>query len=319
MIEFELLVRYIDGAASPGEAMLVDDWINESDENRQFFQLLHEAWLEHGKEIYVVPDVLAEWNRFQKIYRPNIPPARKTLPFIKTAAAACIFLAVGVLAFWFIKRETILANKEQVIAVTTSPKTVILPDSSVVQLETNSALRYPRDFRGKERKVRLDGDATFLISHDKEKPFIIDLKNGIHAKVLGTSFRLQQRNDTTWLKVLTGKVAFYNAKDSVTVHAGEEAFYATQIISFVPGSRYIKNKTGSFYFNNQSLQAVTTELQTYFNAAIVIKNQELNNCRITATLNHKTLEEIIPIISATLNIQVETHEGTIYLSGKGCN
>ena len=117
----------------------------------------------------------------------------------------------------------------------------------------------------------------------------------------------------------SGKVAFYNTRDTLIVNAREQAFYTARSFSLIPQSQFIKTKTGSFYFDNQPLEMVVTKLQAYYKATIIIKSQELNSCRITAKLNHKTLEEAIAIISTTLNIKAQTNEGTIYLSGKGCN
>jgi len=318
MIEFELIVRYLSGAASPAEAMLVDDWINENEENRDLFRSIHQSWLEQGDDIYATPDVTAEWETFRKSKIPEARPG-KTISLVKIAAAACIFLAIGTGLFWLMNKKVFVTNKEQMVTAGTGVLKLKLPDSSVVLLAEKASLHYSSEFTGSERKVILEGDATFNVSHDKTKPFIIKLERGLNIKVLGTSFSLKQQRDTTWLKVITGSVAFYNVRDTVIVSTGETAFYTATSFSMIPNSRYQKNKTGSFYFNNQPLPAIIKQLALYYQVNIVLSDKALDNCRITAKLDNKTLEEIIPIISATLNVQSQIHEGTIYISGKGCN
>ena len=64
---------------------------------------------------------------------------------------------------------------------------VILPDGSVVWLNSESSLRYPTRFSGKRREVELQGQGFFEVERDEQMPF--EVKSGdLRVEVLGTSF-----------------------------------------------------------------------------------------------------------------------------------
>lgn len=52
-----------------------------------------------------------------------------------------------------------------------------------------SELEFPSRFTGKERRIKLNGEAYFEVVKDKEKPFIVEMGDN-EIKVLGTSFNI---------------------------------------------------------------------------------------------------------------------------------
>ena len=64
-----------------------------------------------------------------------------------------------------------------------------LEDGSIVYLNSDSKLKYPSIFCGKERIVELEGEAYFKVKKDKKHPFIVKTR-GINIRVLGTSFNV---------------------------------------------------------------------------------------------------------------------------------
>lgn len=48
---------------------------------------------------------------------------------------------------------------------------ITLPDSSVVWLNANACLRYPREFSEQIRQVEIKGEAFFEVRKDEKKPF----------------------------------------------------------------------------------------------------------------------------------------------------
>lgn len=54
---------------------------------------------------------------------------------------------------------------------------VLLSDGSCAYLHPGSKLRYPHHFNGKERRVKLDGEAYFIIQKDTQHPFIVEANN----------------------------------------------------------------------------------------------------------------------------------------------
>lgn len=59
---------------------------------------------------------------------------------------------------------------------------VVLQDGTVVQLNSDTRLRYPKQFGLFNRSVELWGEGYFVVAKEKNRPFIVDLK-GIEVKV----------------------------------------------------------------------------------------------------------------------------------------
>lgn len=66
---------------------------------------------------------------------------------------------------------------------------MVLPDGTVVKLNSCSALLYPNRFDGHTRSVYLMGEASFKVAHDKKHPFIVKT-NDMQVTALGTEFNV---------------------------------------------------------------------------------------------------------------------------------
>jgi hypothetical protein len=49
-----------------------------------------------------------------------------------------------------------------------------------------------------------------------------------------------------------------------------------------------------------------------------LENKELENCRITVTFRHETIEMIAEVIAETLSLTPEKTDNEISLKGNGC-
>ena len=77
----------------------------------------------------------------------------------------------------------------ETIAVPDAKTKITLPDSSIVWLNANACLRYPREFSEQVRQVEIKGEAFFEVRKDEKKPFIVQT-DGIGIRVLGTTFNV---------------------------------------------------------------------------------------------------------------------------------
>lgn len=88
---------------------------------------------------------------------------------------------------------------------------LILPDGSKVWLNAASSITYPTAFVGKERKVKITGEAYFEIVHNANKPFKVEAE-GREIEVLGTSFNVKAYTDDPLMKttLITGAIKVSN-------------------------------------------------------------------------------------------------------------
>jgi|GEM_PF-1497215 len=111
---------------------------------------------------------------------------------------------------------------------------VKLPDGTLVHLNADSRLQFPKQFVGNERRVSMEGEAYFEVQEDKDKPFIIDAGDNL-IKVLGTSFNLMNDQDLS-VALISGKVAVENRIGDV--------------ITLLPNEMLVKSKEGEITKTN---------------------------------------------------------------------
>jgi transmembrane sensor len=81
---------------------------------------------------------------------------------------------------------------------------VVLPDHSVVELNTHSEIRF--DFNPTERRVELvRGEAFFVVAKDPGRPFVV-VTDVATARAVGTRFSVYRRPAGTLVTVAEGKV-----------------------------------------------------------------------------------------------------------------
>ena len=93
----------------------------------------------------------------------------------------------------------------------------------MVQQELNggSSLKFPTQFTGKVRDVKLTGEAYFEVVSNHKKPFIVSTEN-IDVKVTGTSFNVMAYADEqiTEVTLKNGKVEVFKKKDDIIKSMG---------------------------------------------------------------------------------------------------
>lgn len=73
-------------------------------------------------------------------------------------------------------------------------RSITLPDGTNVILNAKSQLVYPEEFSGDCRQVFLSGEALFDVTHDKDRPFIVNVSD-YRIEVLGTVFNVSDYLD----------------------------------------------------------------------------------------------------------------------------
>ena len=324
-----LLQSYLDNSCSEQERTLVDFWYASLEDTEPI--ATHTDW-----------DVLEEklWTNIQA----NTPetPIAKLNPWWSRwqtfAAAASIVLLIGISAKWFwpnlkpTQAIEIIDGVNKYKNTTSLPITFLLPDSSKVVLEPESQLEYT--VLSGYRDVKLTGEALFDVKRNPNQPFLVHTGD-ITTKVLGTSFRVKSDPETKDVRVtvIHGKVRVF--RTSTQNHSQQEedvavlttnltaTYFAEQSLlqAGISESPVLVNsqKTYNFIYNDTPLSEVLSTMSEAYGVKIVLADDDIQQCPLTANLNNLNMYEQLDLICQTLNeTHHETIRSTILISGKGC-
>ncbi|MBP1663804.1 MAG: fec operon regulator FecR [Bacteroidetes bacterium] len=222
-----------------------------------------------------------------------------------------VWSGVAAVAVVLIIAGTIFLQPEQGKTLTADAFTTIsvLPDETKITLQPGTTLAYDKNFGKVMRRVSLSGNASFEVSPDKEKPFIVHTP-AAEITVLGTIFDVVSNENSTQLEVHSGKVNFAPADFPVSFICTKEMkanFDVEQkeiTISSTESSCTINQTENRLAFSNSALGEVCRILQQYYNQPVSLTENE-RNIRLTSGFIDKNITEIIQIINLTLDTHIE--------------
>ena len=324
-----LFGKYLAGEASPEEAIRLEDWISKSATNKLLFDQFVTAWNGiQSKPAYKSPNKEADWQKIQAaidISPRRVGVFRRLLVRYPLAAAVAGIAILSIIPLIFFTRT---ANDESVknisFASVSTIRQTTLPDGSSVVLNGNSVISYPEKFRPDERKADLRGEAFFTIVPDSARPFKIGFEN-VSIMVLGTSFNLRKGDQgSIETQVKSGRVKMFNASGKVIIADGQTGIYNKETNSFLLKKDLDPNAfsyaTRNFIFSDEELGNIIKYLENAYSKKIVLKNELVGKCKMTSSFSNKSIEYILDVIAATLNITYTIQEDTIYIGGEheGC-
>lgn len=320
-----LIARYLSGEATAKEVSELSEWLRTDAENLRLFRKIRKSWsLQEAMVVENATDLDSEWNALaERVGISETPVSRKLelqsrRRFLSVAAVLLLLIVPSLLYFLFFMSagEDLLFADNQVVEST-------LPDGTQVALNAGSSLHYPSRFKGNERKVSLEGEAFFDVTHDEMKAFVIEASE-LQIRVLGTSFYVNTHavDNTMEVVLISGSVHLdYNGKQML-LEPSDKAVVLKQHGEIVKQENSDPNllawKTRNLRFDDTPLHEIIDVLKKVYHKDIVVLNPEINNCRITATFEGQSLEAVLMVLQSTIDISVRPNGDLIELSGKGC-
>ncbi|EOS12331.1 FecR family protein [Phocaeicola sartorii] len=307
-----LLPRYCEGIATEEERRQVESWIQESTEHRRIVRQMEMLYLA-ADTVHVMNKVNAE-KALIKIKGKRIGKRKVAWWEWAQRVAAVLFLPLlaALLAQYYVEKGDVV----QMLEAKTNPgmtTSVILPDSTVVYLNSESSLRYPSSFEGSDlRKVALKGEAFFEVTKDAEKHFIVTTAHQSRIEVLGTSFNVEAYDDMSDVSttLIEGKVNFSfqsgGHKKQVVLKPGQKVVYdstngATHLYE-TSGETETSWKDGKIIFNNTPLKDALHILSKRYNVVFTQTNAHLDES-FTGTFTSQRLERILEYFKLAADIR----------------
>jgi len=325
-IDIELITRHLSGESSLAEEKEFKRWLAEDPENSKLLDQYTLVWKKLGRvESVAGIDLDAEWNvlesrmaEAEKVVRLQAGRKRSVRFYIARIAVAAMLAAV----LTFTGIYTVNRFGYKTLATMNQSEELVLPDGSRLTLNHFSSLKYPRKFSGEIRNIELDGEGFFEVDSDPDNPFVINTRD-VDIKVLGTSFNVNAYSENAAVEVIvkTGEVAVTRHGEvprTIILKPGNKGVYKkteeTLEITQEIDKNYLAWKTKSFVFEDQPLLDVSKQLNKVYQAEIIIDSDSLKDARITTTFNDQSLDAILNVLSATLDLDVRKSNGQIILS-----
>jgi transmembrane sensor len=317
----QLLERYLAGQVTEEEKTKLEAWLEvmktedtthlelTAEDETKLFQKITSHIQGNTESIGPITD-----------FRPRQIIKEKTNRWLLRMAAS-IAILVGVASAWYF----VYRPQHPAIGITQALQVdkMILNDGTLVWLRGEGKLAYTEKQDSGIRYAELSGEALFEVAKDPGKPFLIQCSN-MTIKVVGTSFSLKADNDSVVLKVLTGRVQMFSAKDHINLSVGPRqkvVFGKGQAKEMVLPQNEIaaltENTEYNMQFENAILKEVLQKLGKKFDVSIVAL-QQANQCRITADLTDHSLNTSLQMISEVLDITITREGKSIIINGKGC-
>ena len=229
--------------------------------------------------------------------------------------AAMLILVLGSIFFFSHKKSSDEgAFKSRTVTVITQNgqrSQVVLPDSSIVWLNSGTTLTYRDNFSEHRREVILNGEAFFKVAHNEKLPFDVHC-NDVVVSVLGTEFDVNAYPETGKVCVAleSGKVALSHSRiESIdyTLKPGELAAYdlkqnTLQVDEF-DVSQYASWKNGMLVFKNEPIKTVFEKLERWYNIDIEVTDETVYESIFTGTFQSESYEQIFKLIEYSCSLK----------------
>lgn len=320
IITWPLMAKYLSGNCNEVEKKLIQHWIEQNEKNRKLYEHLLLLWnTPPNTDVDIKSDAKKAWKKLEKKLTQKQKNKNNYYWTLRIAAAIALLIGIFFIYQFIGSKSQSQLSKNQAALISLSnigseAKQILLPDSSIVYLNQHSEINYLSNYLT-NRNVKLKGEAYFEIRKDSLHPFTVNC-NSNQVKVLGTSFNVktdkQQNLITT---VFSGRVALYNEKtEKIILNKGEEGI-CKQDGLLGKNSAIDKNtlawKTGTLIFENDNLAYICETLSNYYHKTIVADKIKEDQYKLNTTFKKEKLENVLEIISFTLNLNVINQNDTI--------
>lgn len=215
-----------------------------------------------------------------------------------------------------IAQNTLRTEMRTIIVPAGKTVDLILSDSTHIWINENSSLTYPTHFGKDTRKVRLDGEAYFKVSHDSKRPFIVQ-SGSMETHVLGTEFNVRSyKGSQPHVTLVNGLVEVRTADSKVKVHPGEDATAVSGgvNISQVNVMDIVEWHRGIIFFDDAPIRNVLIEICKWYNFNLVSNNTKLLDTHVRFEFQrNEGVEDVVGVLNQFADNKITIKGNTIYL------
>lgn len=366
---WHLISRKLSGEATLDELRELQQLLND-DPEMAYKAELYTNFFEHPvKPKRSTEQKKAQWNKLQSKLGEQfpedfmdhtapeepLPPAPVFSMQKKWIAVAASLILITLTAVYFLRnadpgQKQIAVKDASTNEMNTMPGTrskTILPDGTIVWLNSDSRIEYNANFGHKKREVTLIGEAFFDVAHNADVPMVVHAK-GVNIWVKGTAFNVRSypENNRVETSLIRGAVELTTDTDperkillkpnekivlvvtdrdtSNTVVAKLPAWEKVSTkhdlyhIQQLDGSRYniipeISWVQNELVFDNEVFTEVISKMEKWYNIEIVLENKELANKNFSGAFKKEDLTTALQGLQFINSFQFEIKGSTVYI------
>lgn len=297
----------MSGDSSEKEQKTLLDWMRHED-HRAEFEAVKNEWQQEVIHQAIPMQYEQSWNNIQVAILGNtqvsLQRAQRTLYLFRIAAILVVLLLIPSLVFFYTqKKEDTPLTYTTVTADLGQISKVLLPDSSVIWINSGSTIKYNNRFSASNRDIDLVGEAFFKVHKNKELPLIVNSQD-LNVKVLGTEFCVSSYPEENTIHVILekGKVELssdINDDFRQEMKPGEMAIYNKEkkslSLSTVNTGLYTSWKDGMINIYNLPLSELVIKLERRYNQKFIV-DEAIKNLPYTFTIKNEDLHSVLRLM-----------------------
>lgn len=184
---------------------------------------------------------------------------------------------------------------------------MILSDGTKVWVNALSQFKFPSQFGKKERRVFLNGEAYFEVSHNPERPFIVEAE-GTEIRVLGTHFNVNSYNNQIRTTLAEGKVEVKQGNQRMELDPGEYSLFANN--QLVKGRADLTHDlawhNNEFYFKKETIVDIAHQLSRWYNLEVKFRGDVQLNKEYTGSIQRDVkLSQVLEMLSYVSDLKFD--------------
>lgn len=295
---------------------------NYTDE--ELFPILEKSWNDFDSKNVLSPiEAQNLFNRIKHDIKPNTISMPK-INWMRVAASVVIFLLSSLSLFLYVDNHETALLGERVVKLEVGKgerASIVLPDGTIVKLNSETTLSYKQDFGKEERRVSLTGEGFFDVKKNSEKKFIINTEF-LDVEVTGTSFNVYAYESKDFLEIslIRGSIITSTAKHpfkSLNVSPNEKVIYNKKTGEM--RKEYSLNKLETAWisdmlvFRSESLDKVLKMIGRKYGVTFIIDDKVELNHIYTGVFDKEEIEEVMNILRVHCKFDYRIKDHEIYL------
>ncbi len=302
-------------------------WLAAANTDDDKEKALSELWAHSSSESRRVESALADMHR-RMFGQPRPMRATAGIRRWAIAAAAAVLVITSLSALLYTRWNSAASVEwEQMSVPYGQRKQLTLADGTRLWVGAGTQVIYPLHFKGRERKVFVNGEIYAEVAHDPHHPFVFATGDA-NVRVLGTTFSLcAYGNDReTELLLVDGRVNFEINGSAyhgvVELSPGERIRYnriegRVDKTRFNVASYYSWAKDGELCFFKETLGHIVSLLSRRFDRQIILPDPVMQKEEFYVFLSRSaSLDDVLRILAMNNSIRIYEERGLVYIVGK---